>query len=140
MPFRPRRPTFLRVRPLGHAPPDFAPAGDPNAPLAAATPVEAAHGAFRDTLRALRAGWPAGPLGGEAGDAPAVPPASARDGMHAAAGTYARALRGAGVGLPAALAAVRATLSQDAALLPTAVFTAAHQEAAQCCLEAYYAH
>jgi hypothetical protein len=60
--------------------------------------------------------------------------------MHAAAGTYARALRGAGVGLPAALAAVRATLSQDAALLPPAVFTAAHQEAAQCCLEAYYAH
>ncbi len=66
------------------------------------------------------------------------------DCVYAAAGAYARALRREGVGLPAALVAVRVTvdaaLARDAAFLPLAAFAAVQRDAARCCLEAFYAH
>jgi hypothetical protein len=66
------------------------------------------------------------------------------DCVYAAAGAYARALRREGVGLPAALVAVRETvdaaLARDAVFLPLAAFAAVQRDAARCCLEAFYAH
>jgi hypothetical protein len=65
---------------------------------------------------------------------------SAATRVNEAVGAYARALRRDGVGLLAALAAVRSTVVQDGALLRTPVFAVVHQEAVRCCLEAFYAH
>jgi hypothetical protein len=62
------------------------------------------------------------------------------DRVYAAAGDYARALRREGVGLPAVLAAVRATVADDALWLSAAAHAAVQRDAAQCCLEAFYAH
>ncbi|GJG87322.1 hypothetical protein tb265_25030 [Gemmatimonadetes bacterium T265] len=59
---------------------------------------------------------------------------------YTAAGAYARALRREGVGLPAALVAVRATVADDALCLPTTAHAAVQRDAARCCLEAFYAH
>ncbi len=173
MPSGPRRPAFLRVRPLAPAAPEPTAAGDRHGLVVSArTPVEAAHGALRDTLRDLHdqcdgalpaASDPAvmeaevlepdrwaddgGPLGRRyAGDhrlsaaERGVWEGHACDRVHAAVGAYARALRRDGVGLLAALAAVRATFVQDGTLLPSAVLAAVHRDAMRCCLEAFYAH
>ena len=64
----------------------------------------------------------------------------ARDRVYAAAGAYALALRREGVGLPAALVAVRTTVAADAAGLPWSAHAAMQRDAARCCLEAFYAH
>jgi hypothetical protein len=63
-----------------------------------------------------------------------------RDRVNEAVAAYARALRRDRVELPAALAAVRATLVGDALRLRPAVFAAMQREAVRCCLEAFYAH
>jgi hypothetical protein len=125
--------------------------------VSARSAAEAAHGALQDALRDL----------GELDDEPAaefgnVPSDllgrhgvagrrvawaagdGARDRVYAAAGVYARALRREGVGLPAALVAVRATVVAAVALdgvdLPPGPLDALQRAAARCCLEAFYAH
>ena len=132
----PRRPTpFLSMRPAarrGDAAREPHPSG---LVMTARTEVEAAHGALRDTLLDL-----ASPRFEADADDLAAAHSAARDRVHEAVGTYARALRRDGVGLPAALVAVRATVQDDTPALPFEVFAAVRRDAAQCCLEAFYAH
>jgi hypothetical protein len=64
----------------------------------------------------------------------------AHDRVHAAVGAYARALRRDGVGLPAALVAVRATVMHGAPFVAAEAFAAVQRDAADCCLAAYFAH
>lgn len=149
MPSRPRRPAprlsappILRALPPAH-PPD---AAAHQLTVSARTPLEAAHGALRDALldlgrpaRDAEAAWEDDARPPAAGDASEAR-GGARDRVNAAAGVYARALRRDRVGLPAALVAVRATVAQDAAFLPVEVFAGVQRDAAQCCLEAFYAH
>lgn len=140
----------------------------PEAAASPVLAVEVAHAALRDTLRDLADVQRRGALG-EALDTPEVDRwadeggplgrlyaggrqvsggerraweahAFACDRVNTAVGTYARALRRDGVGLAAALVAVRATVQHGTTAFSARTFAAVRRDAAQCCLEALYAH
>ncbi|HEY0776521.1 MAG TPA: hypothetical protein VGD56_01020 [Gemmatirosa sp.] len=136
----------------------------PSAGLAFRTPLEVARDSLRDAVAAFgatvlrpahdsqesdRAGAPRVPFGdGHASDGRVrsrersawEAHESAHDRVFAATMDYGRALRRAGVLLPVALVAVRATVRDATVLLSAAALAAVQRDAAQCCREAFYAH